>query len=389
MAKANWSSSDLHSFWFHNIACNKDIAFNVADGKSIPQWDNYLKDLYEKNREVLVGQSFGGDGKTSEESIFKNQQIYLFHMLRIVSHYFQGQFEPKSENEEVLADFYAAWDYVITGWYFNDVWLGYGDEFVEAERSAITSNDKDSHRYKWWCKLRVYTRTTSDPNYPGKVTFRSAISNVAGLVFDESKLVHCSANGSLYWLRWRDLCKDLIALIQKFKVQLKAVHKRHVFITKNQLAFNKEMLQFQNDEIYIQKNMTGVQGANLNMFKPYEFIPPDFPIKYLSTIQAYFDYEAAFLGMSGKGILHKESGVTPGEAQQNMVFISSIQNRLFMSLKEVCIRLRKTFNIDIDIINNASIGSMFNFKQNPYEELQAGKTNITQDFRPSSSNVSS
>lgn len=147
--------------------------------------------------------------------------------------------------------------------------------------------------------------------------------------------------------------------MQRFIVQTKAMHKRHVFLLKNRDALHYEKYQIENDNIAIEKDVTGVQGSNLNMYKPYEFVPLEMPIKFLATLQAYFDSESAFLGMSGKGILHKQSGATDGEVQQNLAFITAIQNRLYMSLRSVCIRLREKFGIDISVVNKGD-ANVFN-----------------------------
>lgn len=74
-----------------------------------------MQALFEKSKEVEAGQNIDKD-----ISIFKNPQLFLFHMLKIVSHYFQGQFEPMA-SDEILVHFLDAWDCVITGWYYHDV----------------------------------------------------------------------------------------------------------------------------------------------------------------------------------------------------------------------------------------------------------------------------
>lgn len=299
----------------------------LQPGQPLGAFEQQQIELHVEAIKAKRGQSLG---------ILKNWHIARFYYLRLISQYYSGEFKPETEDEELLMNLRDVWKELIDGWYFGTVYIAYGEDVLNLEKSLWEQHGdkKDFHNCKWDNPIRLFKVESNAED--GTNLYTSVFSKVKGIRLPEEELIACSCNGTYNWIVWWDLIGEYLAGLSAIPESIKTTRKTWVAFIKNKKKFDFEASQFENDNSFLYKHLRDIDGDDANIYAPANFSPSlDAPQVQLKNLEAYFEHRAAWMGFTGKGSNNKTERLVAGEIYQDMKLISNMQESNLASLQSI------------------------------------------------------
>lgn len=247
-------------------------------------------------------------------------QVFL-HMDRNID-YLAGEFNYSDDEFKMVAREYTR------GWYYGEVFVAYGQGYINQEILAAKENigDYDPCAFDNVCKWRLYRRVKLND---GTYRFHSLISNVPNINLDISKLVRVTYQGIGVFIQWLELAKDYVAAMGSYLDLLKLSTTRYKLVAVDEQVKQQTVEAINGWSMFYEGSMDFSKDAEV---KPQELCLPEHPQMFLDTLLNYYAEGCRRMGFVFSSE-SKSERQTSGEHYRALKMTSNIQNH-FLSIQQ-------------------------------------------------------
>lgn len=308
-----------------------------------------MNHVLQTTQDINKGKTSSSDGSRCLVSPLYNRIIQIYHKLEFVIRYFCGEFEIQCKDRYFREQFANIWLEFIRGWYFGEIYVGYGEDFKMLDNMKLKADglnpDLEGIRGRW----RLFTRSKNGE-------FTSVFTRLSGIKLSleqQSRLVKCTCGGQFNWHYWWFLWNEWMDGMDRFNESVKWLSKQAILTPKNQIETANIMKQGNDTTPFIVRNSSApgsdssseISGNPLGKtkFEEIEVMNNDTPMRIFEAVNRYFEINAAHVGFAGKVQEQKKERINAGENFPYQKVVCNVRTHLINSLNLCFDHMREKF----------------------------------------------